>query len=137
MKTGNKFAKHLISGVKGSAEMKHPRPGVGPNTYVRDTLLQCVLKLLLFLYFIKLFYFIKYFRVKEIHFFIVTLELKVSTWKRFKRTKEKLRQNGFLYANDSELGESYQVFSSWWRQLTPPAACSSLTSLCQYTSIYK
>lgn len=122
MKTGNKFAKHLISGVKGSADMKHPRPGVSPNTSVRDILLQCVFKLL-FLGFILL----SFPEERNSHLFVVTSQLKVLKWKHFKRTKEKLRQNGFLYANDSELGESCQVFPSWWRQLTPPAACLSLT----------
>lgn len=37
MKTGNKFAKHLISSVKGWKEMKYPLPGVSPNTSVRDS----------------------------------------------------------------------------------------------------
>lgn len=134
MKTGNKFAKHLISGVKGSAEMKHPQPGVSPNTSVRDILLQCIFKLLFSLNGYTL---LSFPDERNSHLFVVTSELKVLKWKHFKRTKEKLRQNGFLYANDSGLGESYQVFPSWWRQLTPPAACLSLTSLCQYISIYK
>lgn len=110
MKTGNKFAKHLISGVKGSAEMKHPRPGVSSNTSVRDVLLQCVFKLLFSTNGFTLLSFPK--EILFVNLFIAMTELKVSTWKHFKRTKEKLRQNGFLYANDSELGESYQVFPS-------------------------
>lgn len=111
MKTGNKFAKHLISGVKGSAEMKHPRPGVSPNTSVRDVLLQCVFNLLFLLNGFTLLSFLEEKKFCFIPFFL-TLELRVLKWKYFKRTKEKLRQNGFLYANDSELGESYRVFPS-------------------------
>lgn len=40
MKSGDEFAKHLISGGKSREEMKHPMNTVTRNTFVRDSMRQ-------------------------------------------------------------------------------------------------
>lgn len=122
MKTGNKFAKHLISGIKGSAEMKHPRPGVSPNTSVRGILLQCVFKLYIVS---ERIYIIKFSRERNSHLFLWRRRWKCWRGSVLNAQKKNLDKTAFSMQttpSSAKVTKCFQVGGVNWRHQPPVPA---------------